>query len=72
MTLTLKLEISTIKTSKTRLRSKIRLEALIRAALVEPKVRKKTRPTRASKERRIEAKKQRGTTKRQRQGGGWD
>ena len=49
-----------------------RLEALIRAALVEPKVRKKTRPTRASKERRIEAKKQRGTTKRQRQGGGWD
>ena len=49
-----------------------RLEALIRAALIEPKIRKKTRPTRASKERRIEAKKQRGTTKRQRQGGGWD
>jgi ribosome-associated protein len=49
-----------------------RLEALIRAALIEPKIRKKTRPTRASKERRIEAKKQRGTTKRQRQGGNWD
>ena len=40
-----------------------RLAELIRAAMVEPKIRKKTRPTRASKERRIEAKKRRGTTK---------
>lgn len=43
-----------------------RLAELIRAALVEPKIRKKTRPTRASKERRIESKKRRASTKRQR------
>jgi ribosome-associated protein len=49
-----------------------RLEALIREALIEPKIRKKTKPTRASKERRIEAKKQRGSTKRQRTGSAWD
>lgn len=47
-----------------------RLAELVRAALVEPKIRKKTRPTRASKERRIEAKKRRSGTKRDR-GGGW-
>jgi ribosome-associated protein len=40
-----------------------RLAELVRAAMVEPKIRKKTRPTRASKERRIDAKKRRGTTK---------
>ncbi len=49
-----------------------RLEALIRAALVEPKIRRKTRPTLASKERRIDAKKKRGSTKRHRQGSAWD
>ena len=49
-----------------------RLAGLVRAALVEPKVRKKTRPTRASKERRIDAKKHRAGTKRQRSGRGWD
>ena len=49
-----------------------RLEALIRAALVEPKIRKKTRPTKGSKERRIESKKRRGATKLQRGGHGWD
>jgi ribosome-associated protein len=43
-----------------------RLETLIRAALVEPKVRKKTRPTQGSKERRIEAKKRRGAAKQRR------
>jgi ribosome-associated protein len=48
-----------------------RLAELVRAALVEPKIRKKTRPTRASKERRIEAKKRRSGTKRDR-GGAWD
>ena len=45
-----------------------RLEAMIRAALVEPKIRKKTRPTKGSKERRIESKKRRGATKQQRGG----
>ncbi len=45
-----------------------RLETMIRAALVEPKIRKKTRPTKAAKERRIESKKRRGATKQQRGG----
>jgi ribosome-associated protein len=44
----------------------------VRAALIEPKIRKKTRPTRASKERRIDTKKRRAGTKRQRSGRGWD
>jgi ribosome-associated protein len=49
-----------------------RLEALIRSALIEPKLRKKTRPTKASKERRIDSKKRRGTTKQSRGSPGWD
>ncbi len=49
-----------------------RLARLIRAALVEPKIRRKTRPTRASKERRIESKKRRASTKRQRGRRGWE
>ena len=49
-----------------------RLADLVRAALIEPKVRRKTRPTRASKERRIDTKKRRAGTKRQRSGRGWD
>jgi ribosome-associated protein len=49
-----------------------RLIGLIRQALVEPKIRRKTRPTRASKERRIESKKKRGSTKRDRRGSAWD
>ena len=49
-----------------------RLADLIRAALAEPKVRKKTRPTRASQERRIESKKRRSSTKLQRGGRSWD
>jgi ribosome-associated protein len=50
-----------------------RLEALIRAALVEPKIRRKTRPTKGSKERRIESKKRRGATKQGRGSpAGWD
>lgn len=49
-----------------------RLAGLIRAAMVEPKIRKKTRPTRASKERRIESKKRRAGTKRQRSGQSWE
>jgi ribosome-associated protein len=49
-----------------------RLADLIRTASVEPKVRKKTRPTRASQERRIESKKRRSSTKLQRGGRAWD
>jgi ribosome-associated protein len=40
-----------------------RLADLIRRALVRPKRRKKTKPSRAAKERRIESKKRRGQTK---------
>jgi ribosome-associated protein len=40
-----------------------RLAALIEAALVEPKVRRPTRPTLASKQRRLEGKSQRAGTK---------
>jgi ribosome-associated protein len=49
-----------------------RLEALIRSALIEPKIRKKTRPTKGSQERRIESKKRRGSTKQGRGGRSWD
>ncbi|MEA3106025.1 MAG: ribosome-associated protein [Gammaproteobacteria bacterium] len=49
-----------------------RLAELIRAALIEPKIRKKTRPTRASKERRIDSKKRRGTTKQGRGARSWE
>lgn len=43
-----------------------RLIELVRAACHKPQVRKATRPSRASRERRIEAKKQRGELKRAR------
>jgi ribosome-associated protein len=49
-----------------------RLGALIESACVEPKIRKKTRPTHASRERRIESKKRRAGTKRERSGRSWD
>jgi ribosome-associated protein len=40
-----------------------RLRTLVRAALVAPKPRRKTRPTRASKEKRLAGKAQRGEVK---------
>jgi ribosome-associated protein len=43
-----------------------RLAALVREALVKPRRRRKTRPTRASVEKRITSKKQRAETKRSR------
>jgi ribosome-associated protein len=46
--------------------ARARLVDLIRRALVAPKRRRKTRPTRASKERRVESKKRRGEQKRSR------
>jgi ribosome-associated protein len=49
-----------------------RLASLIRAAMVEPKIRRKTRPTKGSQERRIESKKRRGATKSQRGGRSWE
>lgn len=41
-----------------------RFQAIVGEALEPPKQRRRTRPTRGSKERRIQAKKQRGETKR--------
>src|SRR5437660_5621668 len=45
-------------------RALARMEELLREALVEAKPRKRTRATKASKERRLEEKKKRGQTKR--------
>ena len=49
-----------------------RLVLLIRKALVEPKKRKKTRPTYASKGRRIEGKRLLGEKKNNRRVGNWE
>ena len=43
-----------------------RLSALVEQARIEPKLRKATKPTRASKQRRLEHKQQRGQVKRSR------
>lgn len=45
-----------------------KLAAIVRAALFRPKPRKKTKPSRGSKERRLKAKKVRGEIKRGRRG----
>lgn len=45
-----------------------KLAELVRHALVRPKVRRATKPTRASKERRLQAKRVRGEVKRTRRG----
>ncbi len=47
--------------------AKSRLEALVVRAIVPPKTRRATKPSKASKQRRIDAKKQRGSTKKLRQ-----
>jgi ribosome-associated protein len=50
--------------SQNRDEARERLAELIRRALVRPKRRHKTKPSRAAKERRIDVKKRRGETKR--------
>lgn len=52
--------------------ARARLAALVAAATIAPKRRIATKPTRASKERRIETKKNRSTIKRGRSARGWD
>ena len=52
--------------------ARARLVELIKAATVVPKKRIKTKPTRASKERRVEGKKLRSTVKKMRRSGSWD
>jgi ribosome-associated protein len=49
-----------------------RLARTVREALVVPRARRATKPTRSSKEKRIESKKRRGTTKRDRRWRGDD
>jgi ribosome-associated protein len=49
-----------------------RLAALVVAALHVPKKRIKTKPTYASKQRRVEGKKKRSTVKKMRQSGNWE
>ena len=44
--------------------ARARLAALVRRALVRPKARRRTKPSRAAKARRIDVKKRRGETKR--------
>ena len=51
--------------------AKVRLEQLVASAIVPPKKRRQTRPTRGSVERRLDAKKQRSRTKQARRGN-WD
>jgi len=58
--------------AKNRDDARARLAELIRAATHAPKRRIATKPTRASKERRIESKKNRSTIKQTRGGRGWD
>jgi len=57
--------------AKNREDARARLAEVIRAAQFVPKKRIATRPTRASKERRIDAKKTRATVKRNRGPGNW-
>jgi ribosome-associated protein len=56
--------------SRNRAECLAKLRELLVRAMAEPKVRRKTRPSRGSIERRLEAKKARGQTKRRRQGPG--
>lgn len=56
-----------------RLAARERLARLLRdAAAAPPPVRRATKPTKGSKERRIAEKKRRAQTKQGRRGGGWD
>lgn len=48
--------------------ARAKLAALVRAATIVPKPRKKTRPTAGAKRRRLESKRKRGETKRDRSG----
>jgi len=51
--------------------ARVRLEDLVTQAIIPPRPRHATRPTRASKERRLDSKKRRGNLK-QGRSGGWD
>ncbi|HEX4125502.1 MAG TPA: alternative ribosome rescue aminoacyl-tRNA hydrolase ArfB [Tepidisphaeraceae bacterium] len=48
-----------------------RFSELVRTALIRPKPRRKTKPSKAAKQRRIDSKKRRGQTKANRRAGQW-
>ena len=52
--------------------ARTRLADLIRTAATPPKLRRATRPTRASKQRRLDEKRHQSTRKRDRSSSGWD
>ena len=52
--------------------ARARLADLIRTAATPPKLRRATRPTRASKQRRLDEKRHQSTRKRDRSSSGWD
>lgn len=66
----------TSESQRTQLRNKgeclDRLSEIVRTAMVDPKPRKKTKPTKGSIERRIKAKKEQGEKKRRRSGGDFE
>jgi ribosome-associated protein len=52
--------------------ARVRLEELVAQAIVPPRTRHKTKPSRASKQRRLDGKKRRSSIKQGRGGQGWD
>lgn len=52
--------------------ARVRLEELVAQAIIPPRTRRATRPTRGSKERRLDAKKRRSSIKQGRGRGGWE
>jgi ribosome-associated protein len=52
--------------------ARVRLEQLVARAIVPPRTRRATKPSRASQARRLDAKTRRGDLKRQRRSGSWD
>lgn len=57
---------------RNRQRCEEKLAAMVLAALTPPRPRKKTKPTKASQRRRLDAKKRQGEKKASRKGGGWE
>ncbi|WP_229054594.1 alternative ribosome rescue aminoacyl-tRNA hydrolase ArfB [Aeromicrobium sp. Leaf350] len=52
--------------------ARVRLEELVARAIVPPRTRRATKPSRASQARRLDEKKRRSEVKRRRSGAGWD
>jgi ribosome-associated protein len=57
---------------RNRQRCEEKLADMVRTALIPPKPRKKTKPSKASQRRRVDDKKRQGAKKSARKGGGWE